>query len=106
MRTRTADSAIDDHQRGARDVGALAASPDDGPSGGPARTPGQDEHLGRPRPASDRADRGTLRTRLLVKRLDGLLDEPRLGVPRTVSDADVERMLTRTLAMKPADARH
>ena len=38
--------------------------------------------------------------------LDGLLDEPRPGAPRTVSDADVERVLTRTLETKPADATH
>jgi transposase len=49
---------------------------------------------------------GKWRTRFLEKRLDGLLDEPRPGAPRTVSDADVERVLTRTLETKPADATH
>ena len=49
---------------------------------------------------------GKWRTRFLAKRLDGLLDEPRRGAPRTVSDADVERVLTRTLETKPADATH
>src|SRR5258705_5362540 len=49
---------------------------------------------------------GKWRTRFLAKRLDGLLDEPRPGAPRTVSDADVERVLTRTLETKPADATH
>src|SRR6266849_733165 len=38
--------------------------------------------------------------------LDGLLDEPRPGAPRTVTDADVEAVLTRTLETKPADATH
>jgi len=49
---------------------------------------------------------GKWRTRFLGNRLDGLLDEPRPGAPRTVSDADVERVLTRTLETKPADATH
>ena len=49
---------------------------------------------------------GKWRTRFLAKRLDGLLDEPRPGAPRTVGDADVERVLTRTLETKPADATH
>jgi transposase len=49
---------------------------------------------------------GKWRTRFLAKGLDGLLDEPRPGAPRTVSDADVERVLTRTLETKPADATH
>jgi transposase len=38
--------------------------------------------------------------------LDGLLDEPRPGAPRTISDADVERVITRTLESKPPDATH
>jgi transposase len=49
---------------------------------------------------------GKWRTRFLGKRLDGLLDEPRPGAPRTIRDADVERVLTRTLEAKPADATH
>ena len=49
---------------------------------------------------------GKWRTRFLAQRLDGLLDEPRPGAPRTVSDAGVEAVLTRTLETKPADATH
>jgi transposase len=49
---------------------------------------------------------GKWRTRFLTERLDGLLDEPRPGAPRTVTDADVEAVLTRTLETKPADATH
>ena len=49
---------------------------------------------------------GKWRTRFLTQRLDGLLDEPRPGAPRTVTDADVEAVLTRTLESKPADATH
>jgi transposase len=46
------------------------------------------------------------RRRFLAKRLDGLLDEPRPGAPRTISDAEVERVITRTLESKPRDATH
>src|SRR5712692_8387122 len=35
---------------------------------------------------------GKWRTRFLSKRLDGLLDEPRPGAPRRISDAHVERV--------------
>src|SRR3954465_6392670 len=35
-----------------------------------------------------------------------LLDEPRPGTPRKVSDADVERVLTTTLESVPRDATH
>jgi transposase len=49
---------------------------------------------------------GKWRTRFLTRRLDGLLDEPRPGAPRTISDAQVERVLTRTLETTPADATH
>lgn len=49
---------------------------------------------------------GKWRRRFLERRLDGLPDEPRPGVPRTVSDADVERVLTLTLETTPQDATH
>lgn len=49
---------------------------------------------------------GKWRSRFLVKRLDGLLDEPRPGAPRRLTDADVERVLTRTLESTPRDATH
>ena len=37
---------------------------------------------------------------------DGRLDEPRPGAPRTITDAQVERVLTRTLESTPVDATH
>ena len=45
-------------------------------------------------------------SRFLDKRLDGLLDDPRPGAPRTVSDAQVEEVVTLTLKTKPRDATH
>jgi transcriptional regulator with XRE-family HTH domain len=49
---------------------------------------------------------GRWRMRFLADRLDGLLDEPRPGAPRTVTDAQIEAVLTRTLESRPADATH
>jgi len=49
---------------------------------------------------------GKWRSRFLVRRLDGLLDEPRPGAPRSISDAEVERVVVRTLETKPKDATH
>ena len=49
---------------------------------------------------------GTWRTRFVAKRLDGLVDEPQPGAPRTVTDADVERVVTRTLETKPTATTH
>lgn len=49
---------------------------------------------------------GKWRTRFLNKGLDGLLDEPRPGTPRRLSDAEVERVLTMTLESTPQNATH
>ena len=49
---------------------------------------------------------GKWRRRFLDRRLDGLLDEPRPGGPRKMTDADVERVVTLTLETKPTDATH
>ena len=49
---------------------------------------------------------GKWRSRFLESRLDGLVDEPRPGRPRTVTDADVERVVTLTLETTPKDATH
>jgi transposase len=49
---------------------------------------------------------GKWRARFLATRLDGLLDEPRPGAPRTITDGQVERVLTQTLETTPPDATH
>jgi transposase len=46
------------------------------------------------------------RNRFLAQRLEGLLDEPRPGRPRTVTDDRVEAIITRTLESTPRDATH
>ena len=49
---------------------------------------------------------GRWRQRFVTKRLDGLLDEPRPGAPRTVSDAAVERVVRLTPESTPREATH
>ena len=46
------------------------------------------------------------RTRFVAERLEGLLDEPRPGRPRTVGDEQVEAVITATLETTPRDATH
>ena len=47
---------------------------------------------------------GKWRTRFVARRLAGLLDEPRSGAPRSISDALVEAVLAKTLHEQPPDA--
>src|SRR5579864_8396954 len=46
------------------------------------------------------------RERFRVKRLEGLLDEPRPGAPRSITDKQVEEVVTATLESMPANATH
>jgi transposase len=46
------------------------------------------------------------RERFRVNRLEGLLDEPRPGAPRSISDARVETVVTKTLESMPANGTH
>ena len=49
---------------------------------------------------------GKWRRRFLNKRLDGLLDEPRPGKPRTIGDARIEKLIAMTLNELPAGSTH
>lgn len=49
---------------------------------------------------------GRWRRRFIAQRLAGLLDEPRPGAPRTITDAHVERVVRLTLETKPRAATH
>lgn len=49
---------------------------------------------------------GKWRQRFVTGRVAGLLDEPRPGAPRRLSDAAVEKVLVQTLEATPRDATH
>lgn len=49
---------------------------------------------------------GKWRGRFVRRGLDGLLDEPRPGAPRTIGAAEVEAVITKTLETTPHDATH
>jgi transposase len=49
---------------------------------------------------------GKWRSRFVAQRLQGLLDEPRCGAPRTIQDAQIESVIVRTLESTPKDATH
>jgi len=51
-------------------------------------------------------NRGQVAQSLLAARLDGVLDEPRPGAPRRITDAQVEQMVTLTLEGTPREATH
>jgi transposase len=54
----------------------------------------------------DRKTVARWRARFLRERLDGLTDDPRPGVPRTLTDAKVEEVVVRTLEEVPEGATH
>jgi len=49
---------------------------------------------------------GSWRKRFLAKRIDGLLDEPRPGAPRKISDQEIEKVVIAALESTPAGATH
>jgi transposase len=46
------------------------------------------------------------RRRFEAERLEGLVDEPRPGQPRTIGDAKVDEVIAKTLESAPKDATH
>lgn len=46
------------------------------------------------------------RERFRLDRLEGLLDEPRPGAPRSITDAQVEEVITKTLESMPVNGTH
>jgi transposase len=54
----------------------------------------------------DRSVATRWRSRFAEHRLDGLLDEPRPGRPRTITDDKVEEVIVKTLETAPKDATH
>jgi transposase len=46
------------------------------------------------------------RSRFLADRLDGLSDEPRPGRPRTITDDQIEQVITKTLESTPGEDTH
>src|SRR5688572_18838842 len=49
---------------------------------------------------------GFWRKRFIASRLNGLLDEPRPGAPRKITDAKVEELVVATLETTPKGATH
>jgi transposase len=49
---------------------------------------------------------GKWRERFRLNRLEGLLDEPRPGAPRSITDAQVEDVVTKTLESMPQNSTH
>ena len=54
----------------------------------------------------DAPDGGQVACPVVQRRLPGLVDEQRPGAPRTITDEQVEEVLTETLEATPADATH
>lgn len=67
---------------------------------------GGDDHEVAERIGVFRTTVGKWRRRFIAKGMDGLLDEPRPGAPRRISDAEVERVIVKTLETKPRAATH
>jgi transposase len=49
---------------------------------------------------------GKWRERFRKSGLDGLLDEPRVGAPRKITDQQIEEVVTKTLESMPANSTH
>src|SRR4051812_129327 len=49
---------------------------------------------------------GKWRARFVEQRLDGLLDAPRSGAPRTIDDTRIDALIAKTLQTAPVGATH
>ena len=67
---------------------------------------GPEQQGGSGRRAGDGANRRQVAPALVECGLDGLLDEPRPGAPRTIDEAKVENVIVQTLESRPAGATH
>ena len=67
---------------------------------------GFEEHGDAERFSLDHATVRKWRNRFAGDRLDGLLDEPRPGRPRTVTDGHIDEVIIKTLESTPRDATH
>ncbi|MDX2565408.1 helix-turn-helix domain-containing protein [Streptomyces sp. TX20-6-3] len=65
-----------------------------------------EQHYGAARLGTERKTVARWRTRFLRDRLGGLSDEPRPGVQRTITDAQVEEVVVRTLEETPEGGTH
>lgn len=72
----------------------------------PARAEGLENKQVAARLQACTATVGAWRRRFVERRPEGLADEPRPDAPRKITDADVERVVTRTLETKPEAATH
>jgi transposase len=67
---------------------------------------GGDDQVVAERAGVHRGTVGKWRRRFFERGADGLLDEPRPGAPRQITDAEVEQVIVRTLETKPKAATH
>jgi transposase len=110
--TRTPYTRIDLEHRRARNLAGLGAAAENRASLGVASPHRAGLRRGKKYTAVSTALRvckqtvGKWRGRFVGKRLEGLLDEPRPGAPRRLSDAAVEHVLTVTLESQPSNATH
>jgi hypothetical protein len=96
---------------GTGNAGSLGAPADDRPGVGAARivlraAAGQTNTQVAHELRATKQTVGKRRSQFIAKRVDGLLDEPRPGGPRTVTDAMVEEVVRLTLESQPRDATH
>jgi len=67
---------------------------------------GEANHAVARRLRMNQATIGKWRQRFVTARVAGLLDEPRVGAPRRISDAQIEDVIVRTLETTPRGATH